>query len=406
MDVLISGASVAGLATGFWLARTGHDVTVIDLAGGLRSGGVAIDVRGDAVGTAARMGILDEIKNREITTNGTYTFVDAAGGECAALTLADQVYDSHDDIELRRDHLVDVLHRAVPDSVEFRFDSSVVEAAAAPDHVDVRLSDGLARRFDLVVGADGLHSNVRSHLFGPEHDFVQHLGCYVGIVRDCESLGPVTGTYVYNVPNRMVALAGDGTTCTALVAFRGPAIEYDFRDVDAHKRIVQESFAGERGWVVADVLAEIERSDSFYFDSVSQVRTGSWSRGRSVLVGDAGYAPSFFSGMGTSLAMRGAEVLAELLQDPAHDLEGAFASYRRTMQTAVEGAQELALAGMDLLFPRSAAAIAHRNEQLRLGRHLRDFGPSHAGDGAAGAGEPNAGSGSSTAVRIEDRTTV
>src|SRR5690606_14995175 len=125
------------------------------------------------------------------------------------------------------------------------------------------------------------------------------------------------------------------TTCTALVAFRGSGIEYDFRDVDAHKRIVREAFAGERGWVVPDVLAEIERSDSFYFDAVSQVRMDAWSRGRAVLVGDAGYAPSFFSGMGTSLAMRGAEVLAEALADASLDVDGAFARYRRTMRAAV-----------------------------------------------------------------------
>jgi 2-polyprenyl-6-methoxyphenol hydroxylase-like FAD-dependent oxidoreductase len=367
MEVLVSGASIAGLATAHWLAQAGHRVTVIELAGAPRSGGIAVDVRGAALATADRMGVLELVKARQITANHTWQFVDQYGEETARWTVATDFYDSPDDVEILRDDLARILEDSLPSVVDVFFDVSVTALEQDGAGVTVRLSDGRHCRYDLVVGADGLHSNVRALAFGPEADYVHHLGSYVCILKDCTSVAPVSGTRIYNMPGRMVSLSGDGHRCNAMMAFRGDGLVYDFTDVASQRSLVAQAFRDEPGWHVPALIEECSSASGFYFDAVSQVRMQGWSRGRVVLVGDAGYGPSFFSGMGTSLALLGAESLATALTTTQDDPARAGEAYSDLMRADVAEAQSMALDGMDILFPASLDEITARNERMRAG---------------------------------------
>ncbi|MFI5613719.1 FAD-dependent monooxygenase [Amycolatopsis sp. NPDC051903] len=351
MKVLICGGSIAGLSTALFLARAGHDVTLAESWSGPRRGGIAIDVRGAALGVAREMGVYDEIVRGRVPNEDVYHFLDHAGREQARFTPATQFYDSPGDIEISRDRLCDILRRAVPSQVDFRYETTVVRVGDGPR---VYLSDGTTHDVDLLVGADGMHSTVRKLVFGPEVRFARHLGLYVAIVKHCAAGAGLTGSHVYNTPGRMLMLRGDGTGCSALLGFRSAPLAYDFRDLAAQRDLVRAAFAGEIGWLVPDVLSELDSPD-FFFDSVGQIRAETWSRGPAVLVGDAGYCASFFSGMGTSLALLGAATLARCLATH-DDLAAALRAYDTTLRPAVTAAHTLAGDGAALLFPDDVAA--------------------------------------------------
>lgn len=362
MEIIISGASIAGLSTAHWLARTGHSVTVVEVAPTARRGGVAIDVRGEALDVARRMGIHDEIVEARVPVADIYRFLDAVGTVQATFEPATDFYDSPEDIEISRDRLSDILEAVVPDHVQMLNGTSITALDDDGDGVTVTLSDGTSRRADLVVGADGMHSNVRSLAFGPERDFVHHLGLYVAIVKRCRAGHGLEGSHVYNSPGRMLMLRGDGQDCSALLGFRSDPIDYDFRDLAAQRVIVREAFRGDRSWKLPEVVAEVETAPDFYFDAAAQIRMPSWHRGRVVLVGDAAFCASFFSGMGTSLAMVGAHRLAEALS--GDDVSGGLARYERAMRPVVDRAQAMADDGAAILFPATQEAIEERNRQM------------------------------------------
>ena len=364
MDILVVGASVAGLSVATALRGSGHDLTVAERAGAPRSGGVAIDVRGDALRTARRWGIHDDVVRARITANEVWNFVDEVGDVQASWKVAEQFYDSPEDVELLRDDLVDILAARVSPDTDMRFDEDLVELVPDDTGVWATFAGRAPQRFDLVVGADGLHSTVRRLAFGSEHAFLRHLGCYVGLVRGARSLADLDATYVFNRPGRVLMVAGGNPQPVAMFAFRSPGLEYDFRDAAAHKRLVLDAFGSDAGWRMGDALEELRDSQDFYFDAVAQARMTSWVRGRVVLVGDAGYGPSFFSGMGSSLAMLGAEVLAEGLV-AGTPVEESLARYDVRMRDHVDPAHALAAEGMDLLFPASQDEIEARNRSLR-----------------------------------------
>ncbi|WP_328492977.1 FAD-dependent monooxygenase [Streptomyces sp. NBC_00414] len=364
--VLISGASIAGPALAFWLNRYGFEVTVVEKAGALRGGGYPVDVRGTACEVVRRMGILPRLRDAHIDLR-RLTFLDGDGGEVASVaphTVTGGVAGR--DLEIRRGDLTDALHTAVRDDVEFLFDDSMDTLDQSSGHgVDVTFRGGGRRTFDMVFGADGLHSRTREFLFGPEEQFHRYLGyCFAGFTMR-NTFGLSHELTMWNTPGRAAALyaVGGDDEVHAFLNFAHPVPPFDaFRDPSAQRDLVAAVFA-DAGWEVPGMLAAMRDADDLFFDAVSQIRMPRWSSGRVALVGDAAYAPSFLTGQGSSLALVGAYMLAGSLAGRDHT-EG-FAAYEQDTRAFVTANQDQVGEGDAALFPTTARALDQRNAMLR-----------------------------------------
>src|SRR5699024_9300767 len=179
--ILISGASAAGPALAFWLHRYGFAVTVVEKAPAPRGGGYPIDVRGAALHVVQRMGILPVLRDAHIERR-QMTFLGADGGEVVSFDPRDTA-DTSDvgDLEIRRGELAAALHTAIRDDVELLFNDAIDTLQQSDTGVAVTFRSGAERTFDLVIGADGMHSRTRELLFGGEEQFHRYLGyCFAG----------------------------------------------------------------------------------------------------------------------------------------------------------------------------------------------------------------------------------
>lgn len=367
VHILISGGSVAGLTAAALLGRAGHAVTLVERSTGPRQGGVAVDVRGTALDVARSLGVYEHLIANRVTYEDRFVFVDRNGTPHAVVEPNADVYDSPGDIEISRDRVVGILADAVPDGVTKLHGYWIGDLQDEGSHVTVGIQgpDPRRERFDLVIGADGLHSNVRRLAFGAEERFARHLGLYVGVIRSCSTDLGVSDTTVYNEPGRMVMVRGNGDEQSVILGYRSCLVDYDYRDVDAHRAMLTAAFPGDAGWRFREIRDEIASSPDLYFDAVSQVVMPSWTTGRVALVGDAGYCASFFSGMGTSLAMTGAAALARALHAEA-TVPQALATYCTAMRPVVDAAHALAGEGAKILFPTTDDDIARRNRRYTL----------------------------------------
>ncbi|WP_033319549.1 FAD-dependent monooxygenase [Streptomyces yerevanensis] len=363
--VLISGASIAGPALAFWLNRYGFAVTVVEKAGTLRDGGYPIDVRGTALEVVRRMGILPRLQDAHVDLR-RLTFLDGDGGEVASLnphTVTGGVAGR--DLEIRRGDLTGALYAAVRDDVEFLFNDSIDALDQSGHGVDVTFRGGSMRTFDMVVGADGLHSRTREFLFGPEEQFHRYLGYCFAVFTMRNTFGLSHETMMWNTPGRAAALyaVGDSDEVHAFLNFAHPEPPFDaFRNPEAQRDLVATVFA-DAGWEVPGMLAAMRDADDLFFDGVSQIRMPRWSSGRVALVGDAAYAPSFLTGQGSSLALVGAYMLAGSLADRDH--AAGFAAYEHNTREFVTVNQEQVGEGDATLFPTTARALEQRNDMLR-----------------------------------------
>lgn len=363
--VLISGASIAGPALAFWLNRHGYQVTVVEKAGTLRSGGYPIDVRGTALDVVERMGIMPQLRDAHIDLR-RITFLDGDGDEVTSLhphTVTGGVTGR--DLEIRRGDLTDALYMAVRDDVEFLFNDSVDTLDQTEHGVEVTFHGGGSRRFDLVFGADGMHSRTREMLFGPEEQFHRHLGYCFAVFTMPNTLGLSHETVMWNTPGRAAAVyaVGDDEEVHAFLNFAQPDPPYDaFGDPKAQRALLADVFA-DAGWEVPGILGALHDADDVFFDAVGQIRMPRWTSGRAALLGDAAYAPSFLTGQGTSLALVGAYMLAASLADRDH-AEG-FAAYEHATRDFVTLNQDLVGEGGATLFPTTTQALDQRNARLR-----------------------------------------
>ncbi|MFD6438096.1 FAD-dependent monooxygenase [Streptomyces venezuelae] len=363
--VLISGASIAGPALAYWLNRHGYAVTVVEKASALRGGGYPIDIRGTAVDVVREMGLLPQLRDAHIDVR-RLTFLDGDG------TLVASV-DPHrltggvagQDLEVRRGNLTEALHRAVRDDVEFLFDDRIDTLDQSDHGVDVTFRRGGSRTFDMVFGADGVHSRTREFLFGPEEPFHRYLGhCFAGFTLR-NTFGLRDEVTMWNTPGRAAALyaAGDDGHVHALLDFAHPEPPlHAFRNPRAQRDLVAEVFA-DAGWEVPGMLTALRDADDLFFDVVSQIRMPRWSSGRVALVGDAAYAPSFLTGQGSSLALIGAYMLAGSLAGRDHT--AGFAAYEHDARPLVTATQDQVGDGGATLFPTTAPALERRNAMLR-----------------------------------------
>ncbi|GLW99621.1 FAD-dependent monooxygenase [Microtetraspora sp. NBRC 16547] len=336
-NILISGASVAGPALAYWLRHYGFTPTVVERAPALRDGGYAVDFRGDAHFTVLeRMGILADVQRAQ-THMGALSYVNSAGKKLASMPA--DLFSG--DVEILRGDLARILYEATKEHTEYVFGDSITSISERADGVQVTFERGAPRMFDLVIGADGLHSNVRSLAFGPESSYVKDLGLHFAIFTTDNYLGLDHTGLAYSTPGKLVGLysARGNAEAKAVFYFGSPSAPYDRHDTEQQKKIVAETF-GEAGWEAPRLLRAMGDAPDFYFDSISQVRMDRWSHGRVALIGDAAYSPSPLSGMGSGLAVIGAYVLAGELAAARGDHRIAFARYEDAMRDYVAGCQK------------------------------------------------------------------
>lgn len=366
-SVLVSGAGVAGATLAHWLTRRGFEVTVVERAAGQRSSGNPVDVKGPAVAVAQQMGIMPRLRAAASEVS-EMTFVNSAGRAVARMGLERfQGGAGSQEVEIPRAELAAILLDAARDSAEFLWGDTITGLDDDGTGVEVTFGGAPSRRFDLVVGADGLHSITRELAFGPDRDFVRHMGMYVATLRIDEPFGTDREVLIYNTPGRAVSVHPTRGHAVAAFIFRHPAVPgYDHRDTGLHKRLVAEAFAG-AGWRVPELLDLVRAGDDLYFDSVSQVRLPRWSKGRVTLAGDAASCLSLF-GDGSTLAMAGAHTLAQELAAAPSDPQRAFGRYETTHRAVVAPKLNGYRMGAALLLPSTRAGILTRNTLARAMR--------------------------------------
>jgi 2-polyprenyl-6-methoxyphenol hydroxylase-like FAD-dependent oxidoreductase len=365
--VLIAGTGIAGPTLAYWLVRRGWRPVLVERMPALRTGGHAVDVRGTALEVAERMGLAGALREAR-TQIRTLSAVRPDGRRTYDVSLR-PLHEARGDreVEVMRDDLVRILFGAVADDVEVVFGDTVRSLIPQGDgRIGVEFERAAPRAFDLVVGADGHHSTIRSLAFGPEHHHMHHLGAYMSIFTIDNVLGLRDRAILYNEPGRGAAMftVRGNARAKGVLLFRSPRLAIDVLDRAAQQDVLRERFAG-MGWETARLVDAMAGAYDFYFDDMSQVRLPSWSRGRVALLGDAAFGPSPMSGQGTSLAMIGAYLLAHALAE-SPDLPSALAQWEHGFRANVEQNQRLAGDGMATLVPASRFAIFTRNQMMRL----------------------------------------
>jgi 2-polyprenyl-6-methoxyphenol hydroxylase-like FAD-dependent oxidoreductase len=347
-NILISGASIAGPALAFWLSRYGFHPTVVERAPMIRPGGYAVDFRGASMHALERMGLLEQVQKRQ-TRTGAITMVDSANRKIASLPDG----FTCGELEIMRGDLAELLYEASRQNAEYIFDDSITGITESNEGVQVTFSSGLSREFDLVVGADGLHSNVRALAFGAESQFIRDLGYYIAIFTVPNFMDLDNSGLYYSTLGKRVGIfsARENAEARASFFFASSPLQYDRRDVAQQKEILRDRFVQE-SWEVPSLLKMMDDAPDFYFDSISQIKMDRWSMGRSVLLGDAAHCSSPLSGMGTSMAAVGAYILAGELKEANGDHTIAFGRYEALMRDFVTKCQKLA-EGADWFVPRT-----------------------------------------------------
>ena len=367
-EILVSGAGIAGPVLAYWLRRYGFDPTVVELAPTIRkAGGHAVDLWGSAVDIVERMGILPEVDAARTRNDASSLIrpgkppIDLDVGELA-VGLSDRA------VEVPRDELARLLYRPTSDSVEYIFGDSVAALEEDADGVRVAFRHAAPRRFDLVVGADGLHSGVRRLAFGTEERFRRYLGGYIAVYSVPNFLGLDGRILTYSDVDRTVVVYPvwqSGDARTVFMFRRAKELDYDYHDVEQQKRLLRGAYAA-GGWEVPRLLEYLEDTETFYFDSISQIRMDAFSCGRVTLVGDAGYAPGAGVGGGTSLAVVAAYALARELAAAGGSHNAGFHNYENKIRDTVARSRAIGPALLKTLIPASRAQIWLGMQAARL----------------------------------------
>jgi 2-polyprenyl-6-methoxyphenol hydroxylase-like FAD-dependent oxidoreductase len=371
-SVLICGAGIAGPALAHWLSQTrgpaDFEVTVVERAPATRPGGQAVDIRGAARDVVERMGLLASIRAAGLDERG-FAFVDERGAHQAAMPvdfLGGEGIVA--EIEILRGELSRLLCERTRDHAEYRFDDSI-ESLVQGDHgVHVTFTNSSPGRFDLVIGADGVHSRTRALAFDPDESrCVAPLGGYMAYFTLPFSVETRNWFVMHNAPGgRLIGVRPGGPQAVqVMLSFLCPPLGYERLSARKQIELLREVFAGV-GWLVPRVLQEMSSARDFYFDLIAQVRMERFTSGRVALVGDAGYSPSPVTGLGTSLALVGAYVLAGELGRSGGACDVAFPRYESVMRDYVTQCQKLPPGGLEGMLPRTRPAIWMRNLSMRL----------------------------------------
>jgi 2-polyprenyl-6-methoxyphenol hydroxylase-like FAD-dependent oxidoreductase len=383
MKILISGAGIAGPSLAFWLRKHGFQPTIVERAPRLRTGGHIIDFWGDGFEVADRMQLVPEIMRRgyefqevrEVDRHGkrvgglaVRALVSAGGGRFTSLPRSD---------------LAAVIFESLGDRVETIFDDSITGIEDLGSAVRVHFEQTPPRMFDLVIGADGLHSHVRRLVFGEEARFERYLGLKVAAFsadgyRPRDELVYVTHTDVGQQVGRF-AMRGDRTMFLFVFTDPSPQIPEDL----AHQKAILLERFSRSGWECPSILSALQQVDSLYIDRVSQIRMNRWTQGRVALVGDAAFCVSLLGGQGSALAMTAAYILAGELKRANGDHQAAFTAYEQLLGPFIAGKQHSAVKLSTFFAPASRFGLFLRNQitkliaipfvmQIAVGREFRD----------------------------------
>ncbi|MFX0579816.1 FAD-dependent monooxygenase [Nocardia nepalensis] len=363
--VLISGAGVGGSTLAYWLADRGFRVTVVERATGQRSSGNPVDVKGPAIDVVERMGIRPRLEAASSAVSHM-SFVNDTGRTVARVDLkAFQGSAGDREVEVPRADLASILLDASRGTAEFLWGDTITGLAQHADGVEVTFEQARSRRFDFVIGADGLHSVVRRLIFGAESEFVRHMGIYIATIRLDEPFGSDREVLIYNTPGRALSVHPTNGRALAAFMFRHKGVPgFDHRDTELHKRLVIEAFT-DQGWRVPELLARVRDTDDLFFDSVSKGELPRWSDGRVALLGDAASCVSLF-GDGSTLAIAGAYTLAEELAATPEDHEAAFQRYETRHRVLVDPKLNGVATAASMLIPATRAGIVLRNNATRI----------------------------------------
>jgi 2-polyprenyl-6-methoxyphenol hydroxylase-like FAD-dependent oxidoreductase len=364
VKIVINGIGIAGPALGYWLAKAGHEVLLVEEAPRLRAGGYIIDFWGIGYDIAEEMGLIGEIRRlgyqvREVR------FVGRDGHKRGGFDVTVFRRMTHDRFtSVPRSDVSATVYRAIEGRVEAIFGDSVAGIEENDEGVRVAFDHAPSCDADLVIGADGLHSRIRRLAFGADSEFITSLGYHVAAF-EVEGYRPRDElVYVsHGLPGRQVsrfAMRDDKT----LFLF---VLRDEYMCGGQPKSILREAFAGS-GWEWPQIERELARASDLYFDTVSQVRMDRWTRGRTALVGDAAACVSLMAGEGTGLAIAEAYVLAGELHACGDDFRAAFARYEQRLMPFLRSKQASAATFASSFAPKTSFGITFRNVVTKLMR--------------------------------------
>lgn len=368
--VLISGAGIAGTTLAYWLARYGMQLTLVEKAPRLRTGGYVIDFWGAGFEIAGRMGLLPEI-NRNGYKVQELRVVNRDGKKISGFPVdAFARITDNRFISLPRGDLAASIFGLLEDKVETIFGDSVARIGQSDSGVHVVFESGVKRDFDLVIGADGLHSRVREIVFGAEKRFEKYLGCKVAAFEAASYRPRDELVYVLytEVGQQVVRFTMRGDRTMFLFTFADEDVD-EAGDVPYQKALLRKRFE-KSGWECPQILEALDSTNELYFDRVSQIRMdeqeGLWTRGRATLVGDAASCVSLLAGQGSALAMVAAYILAGELHRANGNYAEAFARYQDLFGPFVRGKQKAALRFAGFFAPKSNFSLFLRNQVMKL----------------------------------------
>lgn len=348
LKILICGAGCAGPALAYWLARGGHQVTVVERFPVLRATGAQVDLRGQGIEAVRRMGLLETVRSKLVDEAGV-SFVDARGRAKATImanTSGAGAQSLTSEYEIMRGDLVRILHDATKGAVRYVFGTSVEHIEQDEGLAVAHFSGGSSSHYDLIVGADGQGSRIRRAILPQgEPEPYRRMGIHMSywFIPRTEADSNIRNTY--NAPGgRMIMRRSHNATETQVYfVLREDSEESSAvhrRPVEQQKQFWAQRFRG-AGWQTERFIEGMATTESFYSQEVVQVRTDTWSKGRVVLVGDAAHCASPFSGMGISGGLVGAYVLAGEINRHADDLPQALDNYDRILRPFVDEIQNV-----------------------------------------------------------------
>lgn len=362
--VLVTGGSVAANTLAWWLLRGGFDVTVVEKAAEFRDGGQSIDVRGVARSVLRRMELEEKVAAHG-TGETAWTFVDEHGKVIAKFELSKLGADGPTaELEVLRGELARVLYESVHERVDYRFGDTIAAIEDDVHAAHVRFESGRSEEYDLVLVAEGVGSLTRELIFKGENE-PRWMEVTMGYFTIPKGPGDSTDARWYNAPGgRSIFLRPDnkGTT-RAVLTLQAPIREAP-ESAQEQKRLLKERFA-DADWEAPRVLDGLEDATDLYFDLLRQVRMKRWHKGRIALTGDAAWCATPLSGIGTTLAIVGAYVLAGELSK-THDIAQAFKCYENIMRPFVEKGQNVPKFGPRLMHPHSRLGVSFQRSALRF----------------------------------------